>query len=209
VLVAERANAPEGLAEALKLMRDNFVTSNLPLAADGQVRSVCARFGLIAAAGELARGFGVVPWPEGEATRAAASCFQTWLADREGSGAGEDAEIIRQIRGFFEAHGTSRFEEISGDTESQSDAAREMRTINRVGFRWRDGDGWEYLVLPEAWRSEVCRGLDHKRAAGVLISRKLLTPDADGRPDRKESIRNHGRPRVYVISGAILGAIDE
>ena len=206
-LAAERASDPEGLTEALKAMRDGFVAKQLPATADGQVRSVCARFGLIAAAGELARGFGVVPWPEGEATQAVASCFQAWLADRGGFGASEDAEVIRQVRAFIEAHGTSRFEET--DDDENNGISHEMRTINRAGFRRRDGDGWQYLILPEAWRNEVCRGIDHKRAAKVLLSRNLLMPDADGRPDRKETIRNYGRPRVYVVSGTILGAGDE
>ena len=204
-LAAERTGDPVGLAEALKEMRDGFVAQHAPYDADGQVRSVCARFGLIAAAGELARSFGVVPWPGGEATMAAANCFNSWLAERGGSGAGEDADAVRQVRAFIEAHGASRFEEIGGDIAAVS----EMRTINRAGFRRRDGEGWQYLILPEAWRNEVCRGIDHKRVAAVLISRELLTPDADGRPDRKETIRGHGRLRVFVINGGILRGSDE
>jgi putative DNA primase/helicase len=204
-LATARGTDPVGLAEALKEMRDRFVANLLPQGADGQVRSVCARFGSIAAAGELARCFGVVRWPEHEATRAAANCFNCWLAERGGAGAAEDTDAVRQIRAFIEAHGTSRFEEIGGEIA----AAPDLRTTNRVGFRRRVPDGWVFMVLPEAWRNEVCRGIDPKRAAVALASRNLLIPDAGGRLDRKESLGIYGRLRVFVIRGAILGAGDE
>ena len=201
-LCAERDGDPEGLADAIATMRKNFVAANCPGDADGQVRSVCARFALFAAAGELARSFGVVPWPEGEASDAAAACFRAWLAERGGSGPAEDAEVVHQVRAFIEAHGNARFEEIGGPIES------EIRTLNRVGFRRREASGCHYLILPEAWRSEVCRGVDPKRAADVLALRGMLIPDTD-RPDRKESIPRHGRKRVYVVTDAILAGGDE
>jgi putative DNA primase/helicase len=204
-LTAERGSDPEGLVEAVKVMRDAFVASHLPCGADGQVRSVCARFGVVAAAGELARVFGIVLWPEGEATRASAACFKSWLADRGGSGAAEDVKAMRQVRAFIAAHDTSRFEEISDDSGPPSD----LRTFNRAGFRRRGPNGWTYLIFPEVWRDDVCRGLDHQRTAKLLTSRNLLTPDADGRPDRKESVPTHGRPRFFVVVGTILEASDE
>jgi putative DNA primase/helicase len=73
----------------------------------------------------------------------------------------------------------------------------ELRTINRCGWRRRDGAGWG-LVLPEAWKSEVCRGIDSEMAARALADRSLL------RRDGKMAIPEHGRPRVYVVSGALL-----
>lgn len=46
---------------------DQFVRYHCPEGADAQISRVAARFGLIAAAGEIARDAGIVPWPEGEA----------------------------------------------------------------------------------------------------------------------------------------------
>ena len=83
---------------------------NLPAGADGQVSRVARRFGLIAAAGELAAGLGILPWPEGEAERAAARCFGDWLQARGGTGSAELRDGIAQVRAFLEAHGSSRFE---------------------------------------------------------------------------------------------------
>ena len=100
---------------------------------------------------------------------------------------------IRQVRAFFEQHGTSRFPEV-GD---------ELRTINRCGWRRRNGAGWEFLVLPEAWKSEVCRGIDGEMAAKALADRSLLKRDWKNLTG-KVTIREHGRARVYVVSGALL-----
>jgi uncharacterized protein (DUF927 family) len=192
-LVAIRADNADGFYELVKGLRQQFITDHLPAGSDGQVRSVCGRFGVVAAAGELATEWGILPWEIGEATKAAAICFRAWLSERGGIGAGEDQAAIRQVRAFFEQHGTSRFPEIRD----------ELRTINRCGWRRRDGAGWEFLVLPEAWKSEVCRGIDGEVAAKALADRRLLKREGKNLTC-KVTIPEHGRPRVYVVSGALL-----
>ena len=82
----------------------------LPPQADGQVGRVAARFALVAAAGELATALEILPWPQGEASFAAARCFDDWLAARGGHGPEEITEGIRRVRSFLEMHGSSRFE---------------------------------------------------------------------------------------------------
>ena len=68
------------------------VAAALPANADPQVRDVARRFALVATAGELARAWGVLPWPEGEAERGARAMFAAWLARRTGgAGAAEEA----------------------------------------------------------------------------------------------------------------------
>ena len=145
-------------------LRQQFISDHVSEGSDGQVRSVAGRFGVVAAAGELATEWGILPWETGEATQAAAICFRAWLDQRGGIGSGEVQAGIRQVQAFFEQHGTSRFPEI-GD---------ELRTINRCSWRRRDGEGWEFLVLPEAWRTEVCRGIDSEMTAKALAARELL-----------------------------------
>src|SRR5689334_18189728 len=80
---------PEGTATAVAEAREAWIKANVPPGADGQVARVARRFGLVAAAGELATALGVLPWPEGEAERAAARCFADWLAARGGVGPAE------------------------------------------------------------------------------------------------------------------------
>jgi hypothetical protein len=48
------------------------------------------------------------------------------------------------------------------------------RTTNRCGWRRRDDDQWTYFVLPEAWRTEVCRGIDGEMTARALADWDLL-----------------------------------
>ena len=57
--------------------------------------------------------------------------------------------------------------------------------------------------MPEAWRSEVCRGIDGEMAAKALADRDWLKRDGKNLTS-KVTIPEHGRPRVYVVSGALL-----
>src|SRR3569833_2693072 len=88
-LVEIRGDDPDGFYERVKASRMQFISDYLPAGSDGQVRSVCGRFGVIAVAGELAAAWNILPWQTGEATQAAATCFQAWLGERGGIGAGE------------------------------------------------------------------------------------------------------------------------
>jgi putative DNA primase/helicase len=216
-LVETRAAGADAFYERVKALRQQFIVDHLPAGSDGQVRSVAGRFGVIAAAGELATEWGILPWEIGEATQAAAICFQAWLNERGGIGAGEVQAAIRQVRAFFEQHGTSRFAEIRAgvaypsspsprqklNLDPPEDHIDDWRTINRCGWRRRDGAGWEFLVLPEAWKSEVCRGIDGEMAAKALADRSLLKREGKNLTC-KVTIPEHGRPRVYVVSGALL-----
>ena len=77
-------------------------------------------------AGELATHYGVTGWPEGEATQAASRCFAAWLESFGGTGNREDRALLAQVRGFFETHGASRFEDVG--------ATVDQRIINRAGL---------------------------------------------------------------------------
>lgn len=202
-LAQDRASGEASLRVRLEAMRTKFIEEFVPLGADGQVRSVAGRFALIAAAGELARSYDVLPWPKGEARRAAGACFETWLAERGGAGAAEDAMAITQVRRFFEAHGESRFTMIP---PPENDG---LRTINRAGYRLRvgagEGERWEYFVLAETWRAEVCKGLDLKRTADLMIDQGWLLGATPRNRSVVVSIPGEGKRRAYRVSGAILG----
>ena len=84
-MVEERTVDADSLYTAVKGLRLQFIAEHVPDDADGQVRSVAGRFGLIAAAGEITTVCNVLPWPEGEATQAASACFKAWLVARGGA----------------------------------------------------------------------------------------------------------------------------
>lgn len=209
------AKDAEGLVAFLAAQRDAFEKANVPERADGQVSSVARRFALIAAAGEMGISFKVLPWPKGEAIRAAQASFKAWLNARGGSGAGEDTASLSAVRRFIEMHAESRFTTVLQPGEQaqveplQMEVENGRATINRVGFRRMTAKGWEYLILPEAWKNEVCNGLDPVRAANVLKEAGLLLPGEGRHLMRKVAIAGYGRPRVYVIKGAILEGSDE
>jgi uncharacterized protein (DUF927 family) len=198
LLTARYAADPAGLAEVLRASRDDFLAAQLPEDASGQVRSVCSRFALVAAAGSLATAFGITGWPDDEADRAAAACFRAWLA-RRGSAGDHDIEAgIRQVIAYIEAHGSSRFE-----------AAWEKspeRVINRAGFRRRGDDGrWEYMVLPQQWRGEVAKGFDAAALARAMITRRLIVPAGDDNLAKTVKVPGHGAMRLYVMAPSIIG----
>ncbi|MCG0993882.1 DUF927 domain-containing protein [Acetobacter indonesiensis] len=206
-LVKDRDEDEAGLTKSLKTLVDGFEKDCLPSGpVAGQVRSVVRRFGLVAAAGELATAYGVLPWAQGEATRAAKICFQSWLAERGGTDAAEDREAIEQVRAFIEQHGESRFALLGGDNGDVENP--HTRTISRAGFRrlanTPEGNQWEYLILPVMWRKEVCKGIDPSRAAKVLLEAGYLLPGDGKNLTRPQRIPGEGRPRVYVVSGSII-----
>ena len=125
-LAEDRAAHSANLRNTLEDMRGRFIAKYVPNGADGQVRSIASRFALIGAAGELARDYGIVPWPAGEATRAAGVCFEAWLAERGDAGCGEDAAALAQVRQFIEAHG-----EVTVQAAGSAGAPRSPRTASR------------------------------------------------------------------------------
>ncbi|MGC2223633.1 MAG: hypothetical protein WA624_15395 [Methylocella sp.] len=70
---------------------------------------MATRFGLIAAAGEMAMALDILPWPADTALRAAKECFKAWVDVRGGPGAAEETDGIEAVRAFLNAHRLSRF----------------------------------------------------------------------------------------------------
>lgn len=202
----------DAIAPRVKSYIDRFTAKHCPAGADGQVSRVCARFALVAAAGEMATTFGVLPWPAGEATKAAARCFEDWIAERGGTAPAEEREHVAAVRRFIELHGASRFELMGRLAPTDSAGALiEQKIINRAGFRRVDDDSYEggeteFLFLPEVWKSEVCAGLNPTAVAKTLAARGMLKPDGAGKFSRPERLPgSNSKARVYVIPAHILG----
>ncbi|AFC87391.1 DNA/RNA helicase, superfamily II [Frateuria aurantia DSM 6220] len=181
----------------------------VPEDAGGQVRRVARRFALIAAAGELATHYGITGWAQGEAHRAAVTCFRQWLADRGGPADAERAALLSQVRAFFEAHGDSRFEPEDHDNER-------WPVPNRAGFRRKVAASQpgseeirqQYLVMPEAFK-ELVRGFNPKAAAQMLIAAGWLLPGIDGKASQSIRVRGMGRSRLYVIDETLVFSADD
>jgi uncharacterized protein (DUF927 family) len=202
-------------------------------AAGGQARRVATRFGLVAAAGELATDWLELPWPKGEATRAAAKLFTAWLDARGGAGDQEERAALAQVRDFLGRHGEARFtdwDRPAADTDKHA-----PRVINRAGFRRitkeseqraitngrtvevPPGSGntrteadpsyyeTEFFIFPEVWKGEICKGHDPSAVAHLLAKcGALKKSDGDeGRLTRSLSLPGEGKRRVYHITPEI------
>jgi len=194
----------------LNAINEQFYTAHCPPKADGQVKRVCRRFAHGAAAGELAVEIGVLPWKPAEATKAALTCFHNWLDTRGGAGAAEVRDSIRQIRAFFEKNGSTRFElasphEREGNLMKMNNSTSFDRH-NRAGFRVTQlgYDEYEYWVLPEVFRNEICKGFDHKMVCRELIKQDILSAGNNGGYQMNKRLPGMGQKKVYVINSGIF-----
>lgn len=201
-----------------------------PADSHGQVLRVAARFALVGAAGEMATSAGITGWEKGEATEAARICFAAWLDGRGGSGNVEHVSILRQVSGFFQLHGESRFVWWHRALDDHK-----PNTINRAGFkRMLTSEGapissdtdhhkaygtemhpadaesseQEYFVLPDVFRIEICKGFNPKTVTRLLIERGLLVTEGEGDKagaTRKERLPGLGAVRCYRFKPGIVG----
>ncbi|MDR3571910.1 MAG: DUF927 domain-containing protein, partial [Candidatus Pacebacteria bacterium] len=214
----------KGLDETRNVLAETmaaFMKKHVPPKSDGQVLRGAQRFAVIAAAGELAIDFGLVPWTQGDASKAAAWALAQWIDQRGGTGAAEKDQAIRQVRLFLELHSETRFDlldtyhqkiaEKVGDNEIERIVEKKKQQVgfrNRAGYR-SEKDA-EYYVLPEVWRDEVCKGLDPQAVARTLFENGMLRKGAKNELQIVKRIKgnaegeNDARRRVYAINDSIF-----
>lgn len=197
----------DAIAPRAKAISEAFVADHCPANADGQVKRVAGRLALVAAGGEMATQAGILPWPSLEASDGAARCFKDWLATRGGTEASEDVEAIASVRRFIEAHGESRFQPMGTLEPKDSDGNPIERPIyNRVGFRRIENGRTEYVILPEAWRSEICAGQDPTLVMRVLRQHGYLRVGSDNKPQVPIRLpKTEKQARCYIVFADILG----
>jgi uncharacterized protein (DUF927 family) len=207
-LVLER----DKVIEAAKGFMEKFLKTHVPERASGEVFRAARRFSLVAFAGEYASSLGITGWPEGEAARAAVTCYKSWLDQRGSMGAGDTEAAIVQVRHFLTLHGGSRFETICPDDDSK---AERTSARDRVGFRQEFPDeesssgsqaengAYVYYVLPEAFRQELAKGFDAATVAKALRERGHLDTES-GRLTHQKRLPGMGRQRVYCILPSIF-----
>ncbi|MGM3173860.1 MULTISPECIES: TOPRIM and DUF927 domain-containing protein [Dickeya] len=175
LLTADKA----GFTSRLKKLMAEFLV-HVPDGADGQIKRAANRFALVAAAGELASD--ITGWPEGESLRGVKACFDSWLAGR-GEGSHESNQAIESVKAQLLTWGDSRFGQAAN------------------GPVWGAKDGSDFLVYPAAFKSELCRGLEHRNVAKILYDNGYLPSTASV----TKRIHGVGTRKVYVISGKLLG----
>jgi uncharacterized protein (DUF927 family) len=194
------ASEVDAVRSAANASVSSFVAAHVPANADGQVERVARRFGLIAAAGEIAVTAQVLPWSPGEAMRAAARCFHDWLGARGGVGPAEIRDGVERVRSFLLSNGQARFLPAWDRNPEEQFVIRDL-----AGFRRRTDDGWDYYVTSAAWAQEICRGFNPSSIARALAESGMLVLPTTG-PHRSVSVKvpGHGRMRLYHIPALFL-----
>jgi putative DNA primase/helicase len=221
--LAERADT---LGVTIRESSNTLAAKFVPGGASGQVERVAARFALVGAAGELATSAGLTGWPIGESERAAMACFRAWLAARGGKGNGEVVAMLRQVRSFLAMHGDGRFAMWHRSVDDnapkilQRAGVRRMLDANGKPFKSNhpqsantgekqhaslvEGVSFEYFVLAESFRQEVCQGYDYQAVCRVLLEHGCLAPDKGRSFDCKPRLPGIGNAVCYRITPAIF-----
>ena len=175
----------------------------------------------------MATAAGLTGWPVGESERAALACFNAWLAARGGKGNGEVLAMLRQVRRFLETHGEGRFAmwhrgaddhapktlQRAGVRRMLNDAGEPIKTDSQHASQFGDrmpanlGEGisYEYFVLAETFRAEVCQGFDYQTVCRVLLDHACLVPDKGRSYDCKARLPGVGKTvACYRIAPAIF-----
>lgn len=164
---------------------------------EGQDKRAAARFALVGLAGELAAGYGITGWAEGDAIQAAGEGFRLWQSLR-GRGNDERRQILERVSDFIEKHGDGRFSSHMDDNAMIRD---------RAGW-WRDAEGTREYLFTSAGIREALAGFDFGRALAVLQEAgAVAVPGPDGK--RARSYRIGGRvAHLYPIDLEKAGGAD-
>jgi uncharacterized protein (DUF927 family) len=188
-------------ADDVRTIVREFVGSEVPAGADGQIVRAAERLGLVFAAGEMATKFGLTGWDKGEARDAAAWALKQWIGGRGGIEPAEARQAVQQVRLLIEAHGESRFQSLDDpDTRPVN---------NRLGWRKGAGPEREWWVPSQTWKEEVCAGLDPQFVARVLAERGMLRRQGGNVRQCTVNVGGGQRARAYVLTVAILDGGDD
>lgn len=167
------------LAGYLQRTSAGFQSVHLSGEASGQAYRAASKFALVAAAGEIAIRWGVLPWQKGEVLRAADELFKLWLAERGGEGSKEDNDLLEhlasELLGKAESHFTRWDSEDEGNAKIDT---HQIRSQDRWGFRRTVVEGHgdsctseEMLyIYPAKFRKALCKDFDYKKACELLLA---------------------------------------
>lgn len=210
-VIAERDTMPEQF-EALRIQ---FEKRGLSEKAGGQAIRAATRFAAVAYAGEKATQWGLTGWPQGEAIQAAMRLFKDWLVAFGGEQNREPRKMLEQVQAWIQAHAGARLEDWRRPSISDTHAPR---TMNRAGWKRPTADTkalsehehvFEYLVYPDAFKSEVCKGFDPTQVARELAARGLLVRDGAHMTVKAREPGASKPGRFYLLAPAILEGLSD
>lgn len=197
------------VTEKAQILLDSFIEKHSHIK-NGQASRVLRRFALVATAGELATQAGITGWKQGRAFEAAAQCFNTWLGNLGNGENMEETKNLEHIQAFFEANGTSRFEDLTVIRQADGEVIR-PRIHNRVGYY--DPEEKTYLVSPTMFKKEMCIGMNEASVKKALIKHGWIKGFIEG--DKKLYVKKSSntlpdgtRPRMMHFSIEAMQNLD-
>ena len=215
----------------VKKLQKEFTDKHLNGDAGGQANRAALRFALIAAAGEIATVWGITGWQQGEAIKAADTCFKAWPTQRGGTGNAEERAMLAQVQRFFELHSESRFSDWGRPASDTTQHA--PKTLNKAGYRKhfdaKEADGQpiftgevykegeekkyrdtEFFVYAETFRTDICAGYDYKVIQKLLDKHgALLRPNSGKAYTRNERLPAEGKQDIYRLNSKVFGLLAE
>lgn len=145
---------------------ENRMLLELPAHAAPTVQRATRKFAILAAALEMAAKAQLTGWTEEESYQAVAKTWQRWLSVF-GMSSRDDERLIEQANGVLASHQFSRFVVLP-----MTD--KEPITQNLMGYK-RIQDGRDiFLVQPHAFKDEIIKGYETKKACEVLHKAGML-----------------------------------
>ena len=195
-------NKTERIQQA-KYLFEQYQTTLTADHTQGHISRVASSFALVAVAGELATVAGITGWQNGLAFKSAQQVFNVWLNNFEYQGDYAEREMLSQVKAFFEAHGSSRFECITPDPD------RPERINNRMGYWKIDSGEKKYLVYTEQFKNEICKGLDSRKVASVLAKNGWIEHDVNKFTKATRMPDSSKTTRVYLFNEKMFEFLNE
>jgi uncharacterized protein (DUF927 family) len=180
--------------EDIRASIGDFLNGILSYTAEPQLARAAERFALIAIAGELATTFGILPWQQGDASSAAEWAFKLWVSERGSRKPQEFITGIEQVRHFMEQFADSRFQDV--------ELSQARIPNNRAGWVKGSGECRRWLIPPEIWKNDICKGLNGMQVAKYLAEETMLEKAPDGY-QQVHKIEGQAR-RFYVLTPEIF-----
>jgi putative DNA primase/helicase len=199
----------DAVMQKAQTLLDSFIEQHSHIK-NGQASRVLRRFALVAIAGELATQAGITGWQQGRAFEAVAQCFNIWLGNLGNGENMEETKVLEHIKAFFEANGTSRFENLTVIRHVDGEVIR-PRIHNRVGYY--DPEEKTYLVSPTMFKKEMCIGMNEASVKKALIGHGWIKEFVEGGKKlyvkKSSSVLPDGtRPRMMHFSAEAMQSID-
>jgi putative DNA primase/helicase len=172
----------DGLPEALTLLRAQYQPRNN---LEGRAAD---RFALLALAGELAIGCGLLPLEPDAARLAMLELFANWQSERSADPS-EDAAIKALVLEFITRHGEAHFSELGRDSAPVRD---------RAGW-WREDAGRRTWLLTSEGLRRAVPGFEQRTVLDVLDAAGWLTERGEGGKRAKQVKADGQSQRLYHL----------